>query len=230
MGYLDNELARIESAIDGEDMRDAIVDMITKTEHLLNNDLAYNFETNQSQDRLYLVNKNGDVISDKIGISVSTDPVSQELVANFFKGDQYTYSFNGWTGADDSSTGQINTVTYSTDVIVDWTQTVKSYPITFYNKDGVTVLQTKSVAYGDIPTYTGQTPTTTDTAPLTLFKKWNPDLAIVTGPASYTATYYSITEVLLTNGKSFNISVPNGNSDPLVYHFSVDSNGNTTIT
>ena len=42
-------------------------------------------------------------------------------------------------------------------------------------------------------------------------------------------TYYA-TGIILTNGKSFNITVPNGNEETITFHFSVDSNGNTTVT
>lgn len=48
--------------------------------------------------------------------------------------------------------------------------------------------------------------------------------------STWNGTNYYLTGVTLGNGKSFDITVPNGNSDPITYHFSVDSNGNTTIT
>ena len=41
-------------------------------------------------------------------------------------------------------------------------------------------------------------------------------------------TYYA-TGVTLTNGKAFDITVPNGNST-VTFHFAVDASGNTTIT
>ena len=47
---------------------------------------------------------------------------------------------------------------------------------------------------------------------------------ILSGSARY------INGVVLENGKSFDITVPNGSSGTLTYHFSVDANGNTTIT
>lgn len=39
-----------------------------------------------------------------------------------------------------------------------------------------------------------------------------------------------LTGVTLTAGKQFNITVPNGENDTITFHFSVDENGNTTIT
>jgi len=44
-----------------------------------------------------------------------------------------------------------------------------------------------------------------------------------------TTTRY-LTKVVLTNGKTFQIEVPNGSSGTVTFTFSVDSNGNTTIT
>ena len=39
-----------------------------------------------------------------------------------------------------------------------------------------------------------------------------------------------LTGVTLTAGKQFNVTVPNGENDTITFHFSVDENGNTTIT
>lgn len=47
---------------------------------------------------------------------------------------------------------------------------------------------------------------------------------IVFGPTMY------VTGVTLTNGKQFDITVPNGSNSTITFHFSVDDNGNTTIT
>ena len=47
--------------------------------------------------------------------------------------------------------------------------------------------------------------------------------------AATTDTKY-ITGVTLTAGKEFDITVPNGSSGTVTFHFAVDNNGNTTIT
>jgi len=48
--------------------------------------------------------------------------------------------------------------------------------------------------------------------------------------ASWDGTNVYITGVTLTNGKSFDITVPNGAEPAITFHFSVDNNGNTTVT
>lgn len=93
---------------------------------------------------------------------------------------QYTYSFNGWN-------------TLPTNVYTDkqvyalWTSTLRSYTITFKNSDN-TVLQTKSVNYGTIPTYTGSTPVDPSGSGKP-FKGWTPTLVAVVGTTTYIATY-----------------------------------------
>ena len=63
------------------------------------------------------------------------------------------------------------------------------YTVKFVNEDG-TELQKSSVAYGETPTYTGETPTKPATAEYTYsFLAWTPSLVPVTGDATYTATY-----------------------------------------
>lgn len=65
------------------------------------------------------------------------------------------------------------------------------YTITFVNEDG-TELQKSLFAYGTMPVYTGATPTKPTSAQHNYtFAGWSPVIAIVTGDATYTATYTS---------------------------------------
>lgn len=93
---------------------------------------------------------------------------------------QYTYSFNGWN-------------TLPTNVYVDkkvyalWTSTLRSYTITFMNSDD-TVLETKTVNYGTIPTYTGSTPVD-PSGDGKIFRGWTPAIVAVIGTTTYYASF-----------------------------------------
>ncbi|MFA6623513.1 MAG: hypothetical protein WCS54_05325, partial [Fibrobacteraceae bacterium] len=66
--------------------------------------------------------------------------------------------------------------------------TLNSYTVAF--KNGTTTLQTGSVAYGTIPSYTGATPVQAADATYTYkFNGWTPTVTAVTGSATYTATF-----------------------------------------
>ena len=95
---------------------------------------------------------------------------------------QYTYTFTGWDPAVSAVTGD---VTYK----AIYTQTVNQYTITWKNWDG-TELKTEQVAYGEVPAYTGETPTREGDAEHTYtFSGWTPEIQPVTGEAEYTAVF-----------------------------------------
>ena len=101
---------------------------------------------------------------------------------------QYTYTFTGWRP-------EITTVTGDATYTAQFDQTVNTYLIKFVDEDG-TVLDTKTIAYGDIPA-TDVVPTKNDTITKTytfagwadeIGTVWN-ELPTVTGEATYKATY-----------------------------------------
>ena len=96
---------------------------------------------------------------------------------------QYTYTFNGWSPAIESVTGDaVYTATYMA--------TTRTYTVTWENEDGTTLETDENVAYGATPSYDGSTPTKAATAQYTYtFNGWDNEVVAVTGEATYTATF-----------------------------------------
>ena len=101
-----------------------------------------------------------------------------------------TYTFAGWTPEITAVTGNATyTATYS--------NATNKYPVRFLDDDGY-VLAEDTVAYGETPKYTGETPTKAATAEKTYtFLRWEPALTPVTGAQTYYAVF-SDTDVSYT--------------------------------
>ena len=113
---------------------------------------------------------------------------------------QYTFTAVGWSSNQDAQTANYNhnTVTMSDmTYYAAYSRTVRSYTITFVRAaaDGGGTLQTRTIAYGTMASYTGSTPTTTQgNATDYPFLGWEPTLAKVTGAVTYTAVFGSPVE------------------------------------
>ena len=96
------------------------------------------------------------------------------------------YIFSGWRASGGSVFRFSTTLNANTEILASWSP--EYHTITWMN-DGST-LQTQSVAYGETPAYTGETPAKAATAQYTYtFAGWDPAVAEVTGDATYTATF-----------------------------------------
>ena len=125
------------------------------------------------------------------GTGVSTTPTKEQTA-------QYTFTFAGWNTDSTATTADanaLNNVTTNRDVYAIFTNTLRSYTITFVKDaiDGGGTLQTKTIEYGTVPTYTGTEPTTIQTG--YEFNGWIPSLTAVTGDATYTAKFVSDTSM-----------------------------------
>lgn len=96
---------------------------------------------------------------------------------------QYTYTFNNtWSPA-------IAPVTADATYTAQFTETVNKYTVTWKNEDG-TVIDTTTVAYGEVPTHADPTKAA-DALYTYTFAGWTPQITAVTGDAIYTANYTS---------------------------------------
>ncbi len=113
------------------------------------------------------------------------DPLTRGLFATPTKASdvQYSYSFAGWAsepyGGLDAEA--LKAVSEDRMLYANFAAVVRSYTITYY--DGDTVLKTVQVAYGATPP--AYTPEKTGVN----FNGWQPELAVVTGDASYYAQW-----------------------------------------
>lgn len=94
---------------------------------------------------------------------------------------QNTYTFSGWETT-------VNELTKNIIKTAQYTKSAREYTITFKNYDG-TILETKSVAYGETPTYTGPTPVKPDSdGNIYTFNGWGTLISVI-GDKEYVAQY-----------------------------------------
>lgn len=96
--------------------------------------------------------KHGDnVIFERLVLSGDDcpDPITQGRIETPTKEStvQYHYTYKGWSEA-------LTNITEDKVIYATFTETVRTYTVTFYDTDGTTVLNTEQVAYGGSSTYT----------------------------------------------------------------------------
>ena len=145
---------------------------------------------------------------------------------------QYSYTFSGWTP-------QISSVTGSVTYQAQFTETLRTYAVTFYSEDGATVLDTVTVEYGSNAVYSKSTPVKNATAGHTyVFEKWvttqggsvADDLTNVIGDRSVFASFKdfvrTVTVYIVSNNTDYGaVSVSTLNNVP--YGATITVNGNT---
>ena len=90
------------------------------------------------------------------------------------------------------------------------------------NTSGVAI-QTKGTAGRDAVLYNGAVEGWVS-------KTDNATASAAIASSEWNGTTYYLTGITLGNSKTFDITVPNGTSNPVTFRFTVDASGNTTVT
>lgn len=123
--------------------------------------------------------------------SSATDPLASGIQPPTKESSvQYDFTFTGWDKPFDN-------ITSATYIYAVYSETIRSYMVTFYNENDV-ILEQKLIKYGEQATYTGNTPIKPNVAyPQDYkFKGWTPELGIVEGETSYHAEFYESDHIL----------------------------------
>ena len=164
-------------------------------------------------------NADGTVLETDENVAYGTVPTYDGETPTKTGDAQYTYTFTGWDPVVSAVTGD---VTYK----AIYTQTVNQYTITWKNWDGAE-LKTEQVAYGEVPAYTGETPTRAGDAEHTYtFSGWTPEIQPVTGEAEYTAVFTDTINTYTVIWQNWNGTVLETDED-VEYSTTPEYNGET---
>lgn len=108
----------------------------------------------------------------------------------------YSYTFAGWALEPDAQAADpsaLDNVIADRTVYAAYTWNVRTYTVAWNNSNGTRLETDENVPWGTTPAYNGSTPQNpSGSAP---FTKWTPDIAKVTGNATYTASYTPVWKV-----------------------------------
>ena len=126
--------------------------------------------------------EDGTVLETDIDVPHGTTPEFNKADPTKESTEQHTYSFDGWSP-------EVTTVTGDATYTATYKEELRKYTITWKNYDD-TVLASEDVAYGEVPSYKGDTPAKPSTQKYQYaFDGWTPNVVAVTGEATYTATF-----------------------------------------
>ena len=142
-------------------------------------DNLYSYSCDPKYYTIRFVNYDGTELSSESIIEGET-PVYNGEDPTKLQDTQYTYTFSGWTPSLVPVTGN---ATYTATYI----STPRQYTITWLNEDG-TEISHETLEYGATPTHADINKESTAEFTYT-FAGWTPGIGIVTGDATYTATF-----------------------------------------
>lgn len=140
---------------------------------------TYNKATNSYT--VSYVDEDGTTLYTAVGVLYGSEPQYKGETPVKSSTEQYTYSFDGWSPAEEIVKGdQTYTATYKSQL--------RKYEIIF--KSGEKELQRSEVEYGAMPSYNGETPTKeSDVESEYIFDGWAPAISLVEGAATYEAQF-----------------------------------------
>lgn len=108
----------------------------------------------------------------------------------------YSYTFTGWALEPDAQAADpsaLDNVIADRTIYAAYTWNVRTYTVAWNNSNGTRLETDENVPWGTEPSYNGATPQNpSGSSP---FTKWVPDIAKVTGNATYTASYTPVWKV-----------------------------------
>lgn len=151
------------------------------------------FDSAANKFRVVFKNYNGNIIRDSsyaygtaANVIKPSNPTRQMTA-------KYSYTFKGWNPAVAAVTGE---ATY----IAVFDSIVRKFIVTF--KNGDQKLTSSSIAYGETPKYTGETPTKEPTKKYVYkFAGWSPKLEAVTKDITYQAVFDSVKNTGIIEGR-----------------------------
>ena len=130
------------------------------------------------------VNEDGTVLETDENVALYAHPSYDGETPTKAADAQYTYTFAGWTPVIIPANSDITyTAVYS--------KTVNTYTVTWADADG-SELETDTVPYGEVPTYDGARPYSSENKG---FAGWDKEITAVTGDVTYTATYTALRDM-----------------------------------
>ncbi len=142
-------------------------------------------------------NADGATLETDEGVLKGSVPTYDGAVPTLAPDVQYTYTFDSW---DPEVMAANADATY----MAVYSKVLNKYTVTW--KNGNTTLETdKNVVYGTLPEYNGETPTKSETAQFSYtFVGWTPEVAAVTGVATYSAVFDSTVRSYVVTFKNDN--------------------------
>ena len=150
------------------------------------------------------------------------------------------YTFKGWATSSTATSGSTTSVNTGLKPTLYAVWGEQEYTITFVDGDGKTIA-TQQLKKGEMPSYTGATPTKTNTAEYTYaFTGWSPSITPVTGNQTYTAQFsqtknkYTVTWIIdgKTETQQYEYGATPTHADPTKQgnaQFSYTFTGKTTL-